>query len=149
MNKVPRRSVPFIVDLLPGAADDGTRTLPDTPGRLPLSRRRPTRIAPSRGTNTPMLQVSLRDRLIAYALLPLSPARIRLLIKAFDPLSTMCNASPAMLRQLLSIDGADGGAPWRNDELRKQVDALRDSAVTLADDEYPPLLTRLVHPPLA
>ncbi len=96
-----------------------------------------------------MLQVSLRDRLIAYALLPLSPARIRLLIKAFDPLSTMCNASPAMLRQLLSIDGADGGAPWRNDELRKQVDALRDSAVTLADEEYPSLLRQLVDPPLA
>jgi DNA processing protein len=96
-----------------------------------------------------MPDVSLRDRLIAYALLPLSPARIRLLIKAFDPLSAMCNASPAMLRQLLSIDGADGGVPWRNDELRKQVDALRDSAVTLADDEYPAPLRQLVDPPLA
>jgi DNA processing protein len=96
-----------------------------------------------------MPDVSLRDRLIAYALLPLSPARIRLLIKAFDPLSTMCNASPAMLRKLLSIDGADGGAPWRNDELRKQVDALSASAVTLADDDYPPLLRQLVDPPLA
>lgn len=96
-----------------------------------------------------MPDVPLRDRLIAYALLPLSPARIRLLIKTFDPLSTLCNASPAMLRRLLSIDGADGGAPWRNDELRKQVDALRHSAVTLADDDYPPLLRQLVDPPLA
>jgi len=96
-----------------------------------------------------MPEVPLRDRLIAYALLPLSPARIRLLVKTFDPLSAMCTASPAMLRQLLSIDGADGGAPWRNDELRKQVDALRDAAVTLADDEYPALLRQLVDPPLA
>jgi DNA processing protein len=96
-----------------------------------------------------MPDVPLRDRLIAYALLPLSPARIRLLVKTFDPLSTLCNASPAMLRRLLSIDGADGGAPWRNDELRRQVDALRNSAVTLADDDYPPLLRQLVDPPLA
>jgi DNA processing protein len=54
-----------------------------------------------------------------------------------------------MLRRLLSIDAADGGAPWRNDELRKQVDALRDSALTLADDDYPALLRQLVDPPLA
>lgn len=96
-----------------------------------------------------MPEVPLRDRLIAYALLPLSPARIRLLIKAFDPLSTICNASPAILRQVLSIGGPDAAEPWRNDELRKQVDALRDSTVTLADDEYPSLLRQLVDPPLA
>lgn len=96
-----------------------------------------------------MPNVPLRDRLIAYALVPLSPARIRLLIQTFDPLSTICNASPSMLRQLLSIDGADAAEPWRNDELRKQVDTLRDSAVTLADDDYPPLLRQLVDPPLA
>lgn len=114
-----------------------------------MSRRRPTHIAPSGGTNTHMPNVPLRDRLIAYALLPLSPARIRLLIQTFDPLSTICNASPSMLRRLLSIDGADAAEPWRNDELRKQVDALRDSAVTLADDDYPLLLRQLVDPPLA
>ena len=96
-----------------------------------------------------MPEVPLRDRLIAYALLPLSPARIRLLIQTFDPLSKLCNASPAMLRQLLSIHGADAAQPWRNDELRKQIEALRGSAVTLADDEYPPLLRQLVDPPLA
>jgi len=96
-----------------------------------------------------MLEVPLRDRLIAYALLPLSPARIRLLIQTFDPLSKMCNASLAMMRQLLSIDGAAAAEPWRNDELRKQIDTLRDSAVTLADDDYPALLRQLVDPPLA
>lgn len=108
-----------------------------------------TRIAPSGGTNTHMPEVPLRDRLIAYALLPLPPSRIRLLIQTFDPLSKMCSASPSMLRQLLSIDGADAGAPWRNDELRKQIDAVRSSTVTLADDDYPPLLRQLVDPPLA
>ncbi|MDP9361843.1 MAG: DNA-processing protein DprA [Acidobacteriota bacterium] len=96
-----------------------------------------------------MPNVPLRDRLIAYALLPLSPARIRLLLQTFDPLATICNASDAMLRQLLSIGAADPVDPWRNDELRKQVDALRDSAVTLADDDYPLLLRQLVDPPLA
>lgn len=96
-----------------------------------------------------MPEVPLRDRLIAYALLPLPPSRIRLLIETFDPLSKMCSASPAMLRQLLSIDGADTGAPWRNDELRKQIEAVRSSTVTLADDDYPPLLRQLVDPPLA
>ncbi|MEA2337808.1 MAG: processing protein [Thermoanaerobaculia bacterium] len=96
-----------------------------------------------------MPEVPLRDRLIAYALLPLSPARIRLLIQTFDPLSTICHAPRSLLRQLLSIDGADAAEPWRNDELRRQIDALRDSAVTLADDDYPPLLRQLVDPPLA
>ena len=96
-----------------------------------------------------MLDVPLRDRLIAYALLPLSPPRIRLLLQAFEPLATICNASDALLRQLLSISASDPIDPWRNDELRKQVDALRDSAVTLADDDYPPLLRQLVDPPLA
>jgi DNA processing protein len=96
-----------------------------------------------------MLDVSLRDRLIAYALLPLSPARIRLLLQTIDPLATVCHASEAMLRQLLSIDAAAPIDPWRNDELRRQVDAVRDSTVTLADDEYPPLLKQIVDPPLA
>ncbi len=96
-----------------------------------------------------MPDVPLRDRLIAYALLPLSPARIRLLIKTFEPLSTMCNAPPAFLRRLLSINGSDAAEPWRNDELRTLLDALRDSAVTLADDDYPALLRQLVDPPLA
>lgn len=96
-----------------------------------------------------MPNVPLRDRLIAYALLPLSPARIRLLLQTFEPLATICNASEAMLRRLLSIGVADVVDPWRNDELRKQVEALRDSAVTLADDDYPLLLRQLVDPPLA
>ena len=96
-----------------------------------------------------MLNVPLRDRLIAYALLPLSPPRIRLLLQAFEPLATICNAPDALLRQLLSISASDPVDPWRNDELRKQVEALRGSAITLADDDYPPLLKQLVDPPLA
>jgi DNA processing protein len=96
-----------------------------------------------------MPEVPLRDRLIAYALLPLPPSRIRLLIETFDPLSKMCSASSAMLRRLLSIDGPGAAEPWRNDELRKQMEALRGAAVTLADDDYPPLLRQLVDPPLA
>lgn len=96
-----------------------------------------------------MLDVSLRDRLIAYALLPLSPSRIRLLLQTFDPLVSLCSASESMLRELLSIDAAAPLDPWRNDELRRKVDALRDCAVTLADDDYPPLLRQIVDPPLA
>jgi len=96
-----------------------------------------------------MTEVSLRDRLIAYALMPLSPTRIRLLVQTFEPLSAMCNASPAMLRQLLSIDASEEVEPWRNDELRARAEALRESTVTLADDDYPPLLRQLVDPPLA
>src|SRR3954447_3967523 len=140
--RIERRSIPFIVDL-------PLRTLPDRLLRLPLSRRRPTRIALSRGTNTHMPEVPLRDRLIAYALLPLPPSRIRLLVQTFDPLSKMCSASPAMLRQLLSIDGADAAEPWRNDELRKNIGGLANSAVTPADDDCPPLLRQLPDPPLA
>jgi DNA processing protein len=96
-----------------------------------------------------MTDVSLRDRLIAYALMPLSPPRIRLLVQSFEPLSAMCNASPAMLRQLLSIDATEAVEPWRNDELRRQIDTVRETTVTLADEEYPLLLRQLVDPPLA
>ncbi|MEA2165392.1 MAG: processing protein [Thermoanaerobaculia bacterium] len=96
-----------------------------------------------------MLQASLRDRLIAYALLPLSPARIRLLLQTFDPLTTIGDASESMLRELLSIDAAAAIDPWQNDELRGKVEMLRDSAVTLADNDYPALLRQIVDPPLA
>ncbi len=54
-----------------------------------------------------------------------------------------------MLRQVLSIDATEPVEPWRNDELRKQIEALRDTTVTLADEEYPLLLRQLPDPPLA
>jgi DNA processing protein len=99
-----------------------------------------------------MPEVPLRDRLIACALLPLSPARIRRLLETFDPLSSLSRAPVRLLQSLLSIDATQAqwiADPWRNDELRKRVEALRESAVTLADDAYPPLLARIADPPLA
>jgi len=55
-----------------------------------------------------MTDVSLRDRLIAYALLPaVTPARFRLLLESFDPLTDVCNAPIRFLQGLLSMDAAD------------------------------------------
>ena len=100
-----------------------------------------------------MTNVPLRDRLIAYALLPaVTPARMRLLIETFDPFADISNASAGLLAGLLSIDAAGVEeilAPLRNDDIRRQVETLRDTAVTLADPEYPSLLKEIVDPPPA
>jgi DNA processing protein len=100
-----------------------------------------------------MTDVSLRDRLIAYALLPaLTPARMRLLIETFDSFADICKASSKLLQGLLSIDAAGAEeilAPLRNDDIHRQVETLRATAVTLADPEYPSLLKEIVDPPPA
>lgn len=99
-----------------------------------------------------MSDVSLRDRLIAYALIPLSPPRVRRLLAAFDPLSTIRGVAAADLEPLLSIDKATAETlvdPWRNDELRRRVESHRATVVTLADDAYPAPLRQLPDPPLA
>jgi DNA processing protein len=100
-----------------------------------------------------MTNVPLRDHLIAYALMPaVTPARMRLLIETFESFCGICNTSAKLIQGLLSIDLAaaeDIVAPLRNDDIRRQVEALRDSAVTLADDAYPALLKEIVDPPPA
>ncbi|MEK6371476.1 MAG: DNA-processing protein DprA [Acidobacteriota bacterium] len=100
-----------------------------------------------------MTEISLRDRLIAYALLPaVTPARMRMLLEYFESLSDVCKAPTRLLQGLLSIDAAaaeDILAPLRNDDIRKQVETLRSTAVTLADDDYPSLLRQIVDPPPA
>jgi DNA processing protein len=100
-----------------------------------------------------MTNVSLRDRLIAYALIPaVTPVRMRYLIESFESFCDICNASAKLLSGLLSID-LDGAEeirdPLRNDDIRRQVEALRSTAVTLADAEYPELLRQIVDPPPA
>jgi DNA processing protein len=100
-----------------------------------------------------MTNVSLRDRLIAYALMPtVTPARMRLLIETFDSLDQIANAPARLLQGLLSID-AEGAeevrAPLRNDDIRRQVETLRSTAVTLVDPDYPALLQQIVDPPPA
>jgi len=98
-----------------------------------------------------MNESELRDLLIAWALLPfLTPARTRLLLEYFDPPANACNASVATLSGLLNIDAARAEAvknPLRS--LRGEVSRLSGDAVTLADDNYPPLLREIIDPPLA
>jgi DNA processing protein len=100
-----------------------------------------------------MNDVPLRDRLIATALFPfITPARIRLLLEVFDPLSGIGGAPIRLLRELLNVDDEQAASvkdPLRNNETRRMVDQLRDSTVTLADDDYPPLLREIIDPPLA
>src|SRR2546430_16026016 len=96
-----------------------------------------------------MIDSSLRDRLLAYALLGfISPTRARLLLEHGFP----CNASTSFLQGLLSIDAEKAEVvknPLKLDSLRKQVEELRDSAITLADDGYPERLRHIADPPLA
>lgn len=98
-----------------------------------------------------MTDVSLRDRLIAYALLPaITPARFRLLNEYFESLDDVSKASTRLLQGLLSIDAPAAEeirAPLRNDDIRQQVRNLATAALTLADAEYPTLLRQIPDPP--
>lgn len=92
----------------------------------------------------------LRDLLIAWSLLPfLNPNRTRLLLEYFDPLTSVCNASPRALEGLLNIKSEQAELvknPLRS-SAADRVSALRDSVITLADTEYPPLLREIIDPP--
>jgi len=96
-----------------------------------------------------MTDSSLRDRLLAYALLGfITPVRARLLLENGFP----CNASASFLQGLLSIDAEKAEAvknPLTLESIRKQVEELRDTALTLADDAYPERLRHIADPPLA
>jgi DNA processing protein len=100
-----------------------------------------------------MNDVSLRDLCIAYALLPfLSPSRTRLLLEWFDPLTRAWNVPIKVLQQLLAIDSNQAQTvrnPLRTREERAAVDAVRDAAIALCDDDYPPPLREIIDPPLA
>jgi len=93
-----------------------------------------------------------RDLLIAWSLLPfLTPNRTRLLLEMFGELpAEACNSSSRLIASLLSIDQAQAEQvrnPLQLNEAR--VAALRDSTITLADPDYPPLLRAIIDPPLA
>jgi DNA processing protein len=91
-----------------------------------------------------------RDILIALSLLPfLTPNRTRLLLDAFEPITTTCHASTSSIEGLLSV------TPQQAEEVRNpltpatrtRVEALREHVVTLEDEQYPALLREIVDPP--
>jgi DNA processing protein len=97
-----------------------------------------------------MSDVAIRDRLLAYALLGyITPARARLLFDSGFP----CNASASLIRQGLRIDDPDREREVREpltvERVQRGLALYRDSALTLADDDYPELLRHLPDPPLA
>jgi DNA processing protein len=98
-----------------------------------------------------MNTASTRDLLIALSLLPfLTPNRTRLLREVFDPVDEVCRASASLLSSLLSVpfeQAREVSNPLTN-ERRSQVESLRDRVVTLADDDYPPMLKEIIDPPL-
>lgn len=99
------------------------------------------------GTGPRMHHDAARDFLIALSLLPfLTPNRTRLLLEHFDPVFTICNASPRLLEEVLSLT-PEQAAQVRN-PLTQAVAELRASTITLLDDEYPPLLRHIPDPPL-
>jgi DNA processing protein len=93
-----------------------------------------------------------RDVVIALSLLPfLTPNRIRLLLEYFDPVESSCNASSRLLEGLLSVtpEQAEQVRNPLTPTTRPQVEALRESVVTIHDAEYPALLREIIDPPLA
>jgi DNA processing protein len=96
-----------------------------------------------------MSDVSLRDRLLAFALLGyITPVRARLLLDA----GISCNASATFICNVLRIDRArvhEVRDPLQVERVRRGLTLYRDSALTLADDAYPERLRNLPDPPLA
>jgi DNA processing protein len=97
-----------------------------------------------------MSDVSIRDRLLAFALLGfITPARARLLLDAGLPF----DASASLVKQGLRIDDPDREREVREpltvERVQKGLALYRHSALTLADDDYPELLRHLPDPPLA
>jgi DNA processing protein len=93
-----------------------------------------------------------RDVLLALSLLPfLTPNRTRLLREYFGCVELACNASSRLLAGLLSLtpEQAEQVKNPLTRERRALVDSLRDDAITLVDDAYPPLLREIIDPPLA
>lgn len=92
-----------------------------------------------------------RDFLVALSLLPfLSPSRTRLLLEYYDPVSAVCNASSSTLGGLLSLTPEQAALVKTPLTLvtRDQVVRIRDSVVTILDDDYPKLLREIPDPPL-
>lgn len=98
------------------------------------------------------MKIANRDRLIAYSLLPfLSPSRTRLLREHFDPLESVSAASPEFLQALLSVTPEQASMVKNPLTIVPVVTLapLRDSTITLDDDDYPPILREIIDPPLA
>lgn len=95
---------------------------------------------------------SRRDLWIALSLLPyLTPNRTRLLREHFDPIESLRDAPPRLLETLLSLTPAQAAqvrSPLTTLATRERVAALRNSVVTLEDDDYPPMLREIHDPPL-
>jgi DNA processing protein len=93
----------------------------------------------------------LRDLMIAYSLLPfLTPNRTRLLRESFDPLTDARRASHHALQDLMTIDRTQAALVKNplTPENRSRIEALRESVITLGDDDYPLLLRHIPDPPL-
>ncbi|HET7712761.1 MAG TPA: DNA-processing protein DprA [Thermoanaerobaculia bacterium] len=94
---------------------------------------------------------SLRDLLIAWSLLPfLTPNRLRLLRDHFEPLTDVLRTSSTILQGLLNLDAAAAELvknPLTSD-VRRRVQSIQSSVVTLIDEDYPPLLKEIADPPI-
>lgn len=94
-----------------------------------------------------MNDFAARDVLVALSLLPfLTPNRTRLLREYFGRVELACNASSTVLQGLLSL------TPEQAEQVKNPLTpdaSISAGAITLLDDNYPPLLREIIDPPLA
>lgn len=94
-----------------------------------------------------------RDLLIAWSLLPfLTPLRKRLLAESDGTVTALGRASLHQLEETLSINRAQAALvkePLTFPGMAVALERHRQAAITLLDDDYPPLLRRITDPPLA
>jgi DNA processing protein len=99
------------------------------------------------------MQSEDRDLLIAWSLLPfLNPARTRLLLEYFDPVTAACKASSTLLEGLLSVTPDQAQLvknPLKNEDARRLSASVKEHVLVLCDAGYPPLLREIIDPPLA
>lgn len=92
-----------------------------------------------------------RDLLLAFSNLGfMSPTRTKRLVETISPLSSISDASPQLLASMLGVSESDARLlrdPLAIPDIRRKVDDDRAAALTLLDDDYPPLLRQLNDPP--
>lgn len=94
-----------------------------------------------------------RDLNIAFCLLDfLTPARLRVLRERYDPIDTITSGDVKEISVLLRVTEDKAklvSNPLQVPHIVDTVSRVRDEAITIDDEDYPPVLREIVDPPSA